>query len=126
MWGKTMRKFKKINIYLRIAIVYGIFLIIKWLMYEIADIEIGKEGFSPSSLVARINSGATELAKLCSKQQVKNSSKSNDKNLKLQLKQCKAEKAGLIKKSDCPKKPSTCPKCDDCSKYTAVLKKVGG
>ena len=95
-------------------------------MYETTGIEIGKEGFSPSSLVAKINGSASALAKLCTNQQVKNSSSSNNhKNLKLQLQQCKTEKAGLIKKSDCPKKPSTCPKCDDCSKFTAVLKKVG-
>jgi len=125
MFGKLIKKLKKRSVYWRIAIVYIIFLIIKWFMYETAGIEIGKEGFSASSLVARINGGATELAKLCSTQQVKNSSSNNETKLKLQLKQCKAEKAGLIKKSDCPKKPSTCPKCDDCSKYTAVLKKVG-
>jgi predicted Zn-ribbon and HTH transcriptional regulator len=127
MLGKLIKKFKKINIYFRVGIVYGIFLIIKWFMYEIVGIEIGKEGFSPASLVARINGGATELAKLCTNQQVKNSSSSNnEQKLKLQLKQCNAEKFGLIKRSDCPKKPSTCPKCDDCSKYAAVLKKVSG
>ena len=94
-------------------------------MYEIAGIEIGKEGFNASGLVARINGSATELAKLCSTRQVSSPS-NNENNLKLQLKQCKTEKAGLIKKADCPKNPSTCPKCDECGKYTAVLKRVDG
>ena len=123
MFGKLIKKLKKKSVYWRMGIFYIIFLIVKWFMYETTGIEIGKEGFSPSSLVAKINGSATALAKLCSKQQVPASS---DKNSKLQLKQCKAEKAGLIKRSDCPKKPSTCPKCDDCSQYAAVLKKVSG
>ena len=85
MFGKLIKKLKKRSVYWRIAIVYIIFLIIKWFMYETAGIEIGKEGFSASSLVARINGGATELAKLCSTQQVKNSSSNNETKLKLQL-----------------------------------------
>ena len=126
MSGNFIKKFKKINFYLRVGIVYGIFLIIKWFMYEMAGIEIGKEGFgSPSSLVAQINGSAASLAKLCSKRQVSSPS-NNENNLKLQLTQCKTEKAGLIKKSDCPKQPSTCPKCDECGKYTAILKRLDG
>jgi len=50
MLGELIKKFKKINFYLRVAIVYGIFLIIKWLMYETTGIEIGKEGMTPHGI----------------------------------------------------------------------------
>ena len=96
MFRKLIKKLKKKSVYWRIAIVYIIFLIVKWFMYEIAGIEIGKEGFNASSLVARINGGATELAKLCTKQQVKNSSSStSDQKSNLKLKECDKQKLRL-------------------------------
>ena len=51
MFRKFIKRFKKINIYLRIGIVYAIFLIIKWFMYETVGIEIGREGMKQSSLM---------------------------------------------------------------------------
>ena len=129
MFGKLIKKLKKKSVYWRIAIVYIIFLIVKWFMYETTGIEIGKEGFSASSLVARINGGATELAKLCTNQQVKNSSSStNDQNSKLKLSKCKAEKLRLKSELDAlrSQKQSSKAACPDCSKFACVQKKVGG
>ena len=45
MFRRLIKKLKKKSIYWRIAIVYIIFLIVKWFIYEVAGIEIGKEGF---------------------------------------------------------------------------------
>jgi len=72
MFRKLIKKLKKKSVYWRIAIVYIIFLIVKWFMYEVAGIEIGKEGFgSVSSLIGQIKGNAAALEKLCSKQSVK-------------------------------------------------------
>ena len=62
MFRKFIKRFKKINIYLRIGIVYAIFLIIKWFMYEISGIEIGSsvEGMTGSNLVGKIHGHARE------------------------------------------------------------------
>ena len=130
MFGKLIKKLKKRSVYWRIGIVYIIFLIVKWFMYEMVGIEIGKEGFgSASSLVARINGGATELAKLCTNQQVKNSSSSaGDQNSKLKLSKCKAEKLRLKSELNAlrSQKQSSNAACPDCSKFACVQKKVGG
>lgn len=128
MFGKLIKKLKKRSVYWRIGIVYIIFLIVKWFMYEIAGIEIGKEGFSASSLVARINGGATELAKLCSTQQVKHSSSStNDQKSNLKLKNCDKQKLRLREEIASLKNKLT-SKCSAaaCSKYACVQQKVGG
>ena len=130
MFGKLIKKLKKRSVYWRIGIVYIIFLIVKWFMYETAGIEIGKEGFgSPSSLVAQINGGAASLAKLCSKQQVKNSSSStSDQKSNLKLSKCTAEKLRLKSELDALKnqKQSSKSNCPDCSKFACVQKKLGG
>jgi len=63
MFPKIIKKFKKTNLYVRIAIVYCIFLIIKWFMYETVGIEIGREGMKQSSILAgSISSNAQKLA----------------------------------------------------------------
>ena len=126
MFRKFIKRFKKINIYLRIGIVYAIFLIIKWFMYEISGIEIGSsvEGMTGSNLVGKIHGHARELANLCTKKQSNVSLSSSP--FKLKLKTCQAEKLRLKQqiKNLQKKNSSKCPKCDDCSKYAAVLKKL--
>ncbi len=63
MFRKFIKRFKKKNLYLRIAIVYAIFLIIKWFMYEISGIEIGSsvEGMTGSIFVGKLHEHAREL-----------------------------------------------------------------
>jgi len=129
MFRKFIKRFKKKNLYLRIAIVYAIFLIIKWFMYEISGIEIGSsvEGMTGSNLVGKIHGHARELANLCTKKQSNVSVSSSSNNpFKLKLKTCQAEKLRLKQqiKNLQKKDNSKCPKCDDCSKYAAVLKKL--
>ena len=116
---KLVKKFKKINIYIRVGIVYCIFLFIKWLMYESTGIEIGKEGMSVENQVGRIQADVAKLAGLCSKRKIDNISNEQRKLQKLLKEQMNKN----IKKIKCPKCP-TCPKQTTCKKYRAELREV--
>ena len=95
-------------------------------MYEVMGIEIGKEGMTSeqSRLAGSIGTDARRLAASCAKDQLGNGSSTEMKRLKAQISKLQRDKAGLIRPRDCPKAPSTCPKCQDCSQFTAVLKKI--
>jgi len=117
---KLVKKFKKINIYIRVGIVYCIFLFIKWVMYESTGIEIGKEGMSVENQVGKIQKDVQKLAALCSKNKMINIS-NEQRKLKELLK--KAMKKTNINSVKCPKCP-TCPKAKPCKNYRAELIEV--
>lgn len=121
---KLVKKFKKINIYIRIIIVYCIFLFIKWSMYEITGIEIGKEGMTSeqSRLAGEIQSNVQKLAGACSKAQISEITREQRKLKELIKKQYNMNKNN-VNKVKCPKCP-TCPKPPPCKKFTAILKEV--
>ena len=118
MFRKLIKKFKKINLYVRIAIVYCIFLIIKWFMYEMVGIEIGKEGMKTeqNNLATSIGSNARLLAESCSKNQSGSSSSAEIKSLKAQISKLQNENKLQTEKlaKQLSKNNSTCPKCKVC------------
>jgi hypothetical protein len=116
---KLVKKFKKINIYIRVGIVYCVFLFIKWAMYESTGIEIGKEGMSVESKVVKIQSDVQKLANMCSKKEIGKITKEQKKLKELLKKQMNQN----IKKIKCPKCP-TCPKAKPCKNYRAELIEV--
>jgi len=123
-----MKKFKKINLYIRVAIVYCIFLFIKWVIYESTGIEVGKEGMAAADiLAANIQKDSQKMASLCKE---KVTSALNKQSLKLkEMFKKQYNKNGQLKSGQlggnikCPKCP-TCPKCEACKKYTAILREV--
>ena len=43
---KLLKKFKKLDLYIRMLLVYLFYMLIKWICWEAMNIEIGREGFS--------------------------------------------------------------------------------
>ena len=133
MFRKLIKKLKKKSVYWRIAIVYIIFLIVKWFMYEIAGIEIGKEGFREgsasqiSALVSQIQTNAGQINQLYSQQNVQDQSNSagNEQAIKLAKTTCDTRVAAKDAEIQTLKhKLSSKCTAADCGQFACVQKKL--